>query len=180
MSRDDQTIQAWTEHFIVRPMGAELLIYDLRSQQVTSLNAFAAQVWRASDGDADVHAIADKLSANGIAAGGAHDIERALGKLQSAGLLRNAATAVRVKPADNSRRAFFERALSVVATTAAVVTVLAPMPASAASSACGPCVAPTPVCNTFNGECVECLTSEDCPNPAAPTCANNECSSGGI
>lgn len=180
MARDGQTTQAWSEHFIIRRMGEELLIYDLRNQQVTSLNAFAAQVWHASNGDADAHAVADKLSADGNSAATARDIERALNKLQDVGLLKNAAGPVQVKSHDDSRRAFFGSALCVMATTAAVVTVMAPTPASAASSACGPCAAPTPVCNTFNGECVECLVSEDCPNPAAPTCANNECSSGGI
>jgi len=178
MAHDGQITQAWSEHFIVRRMGEELLIYDLRNQQVTSLNAFAAQVWRASDGDDSVLAVADRLSANGVTVGHTQDIERALEQLQNAGLLKKAA--MPVKSTANTRRAFFGRALSAAAATAAVVTVLAPTPASAASSPCGPCAPPTPVCAPLLSECVECLTSEDCLNPAAPTCANNECSSGGI
>ncbi|MEO8553587.1 MAG: hypothetical protein ABI678_26620 [Kofleriaceae bacterium] len=47
-----------------------------------------------------------------------------------------------------------------------------------AASACTEsttCVAPTPVCETTNGACVECVLASDCSDPARPFCAQNAC-----
>ena len=47
-----------------------------------------------------------------------------------------------------------------------------------AASACTEsttCVAPTPVCETSSGACVECVVAADCTDPAKPFCGMNAC-----
>ena len=165
-------------------MGDELLVYDLRSQRITSLNAFAAKVWRAQSETVDALAISRSISDVEIVDVDA--VEQALDLLSKANLLE-APYKPSKKTKGRSRREFVGRLFSgsALATAAlaagpAVVTILAPTPAQAASSDCGICLAPTPVCEPTLGICVECLDSEDCTDPAFPTCANNECASGGI
>jgi len=163
---------AWSEWFIVRDMGDELLVYDLRTQKISSLNAFAARVWRTWGDLRDPAAIATALSEPQSPAVDLGSVEHALDLLNDAGLIDRPEGA---KPMNGkSRREFFRRALGAAATAAAVVTVMAPMPASAASSACGPCTAPTPYCNN-EGECVQCLTDQHCVLINLETCLNFEC-----
>lgn len=172
MSANNLDSYAWSEWFIVRDMGDELLVYDLRSQKITSLNTFAARVWRSWGDLRDPTAIMAALSAPGSASVDLASVENALGLLNDAGLIDRPRS--QLPEAGNSRREFFRRAMGAAVTTAAVVSVIAPTPASAASSPCGPCAPPTPYCN-WEEECVECLNYEHCVEIGKSFCSNFEC-----
>ena len=57
--------KARTDELLSRPMGGELIVYDLRSHRAAALNETAAAVWRACDGLSDAEEIGRKLSAGG-------------------------------------------------------------------------------------------------------------------
>lgn len=183
MSQADAQPRAWLEWFVVREMGDELLVYDLRNQRVTSLNAFAAKVWRACDAETDTRAIADKLVRDGTAVADVRVVELTLDMLAEAGLLEgNPARPGKRAKRTGSRRDFVRRLFAGgAATTAAmlatpaVVSILAPTPADAASGGCGECPEDMPVCYSATGECVQCLIDIQCEEFNAEFCANNEC-----
>jgi hypothetical protein len=179
MAVSDVFPDGWAESFIVREMGDELLVYNLRNQRVTSLNAFAAGVWRASNGTADIAATAAVLGAQGVHADN-QAIESAFWMLIEAGLIEG-----KVAPPTRgaSRRDFLGRmfkgsavASAMAVATPAVVTILAPTPAHAASCSCPP---ETPYCLPGTNECVECLINEECIPFGGEFCGNNECFGGG-
>jgi hypothetical protein len=79
--------RALTEWLIVRNSEDGLLVCDLRNQHVTSLNAFATAVFKASDGEALPSVIAEKLRDCGFAEADHQSVEEALLKLSRAGLV---------------------------------------------------------------------------------------------
>lgn len=169
----------WAEAFIVREMEDELLVYDLKTQRISSLNQFASQVWHASNGVADPKKTAAALAEEGLGVP-PETIASALAMLVGAGLLDGP---VMPAPKSANRRDFLGRMLSggVAASSAAVVvpavvTILAPTPAHAASCNCPP---ETPYCLPGTNECVQCLIDADCVQFEAEFCSGNECSSGG-
>lgn len=127
---------AGSERFIVSPAGDDVLVYDTTSQRVTSLNPFAAAVWRAADEDADAEAVMARLAVDGLGAAEREAVETALAMLGAAGLL--GAPPVAAEVVDQSRRALFGRlaiggAVAAAVLTPAVATIIAPTPAQAAS-----------------------------------------------
>ena len=157
------------ESFIVREMDDELLVYDLRDQNVTSLNPLAARVWRMCEATTDVSRIAKALRGGGLANASDDAVDMALDLLEKANLI-DAATREPEAPADAGRRALFRRlvATSAIAAMAApaVVSIVAPSPAQAVSAACGAltCSGATPYCKTTatTNTCVQCLTVSNC------------------
>jgi hypothetical protein len=136
MSKSSSDRLAWPEWFVVRSLGEELLVYDLRNQHLTSLNPFAAKVWRASDGKADAMAVAGKLSAEGVEVFDDRAIDLALDMLNKADLLESPVS-VASKNSASSRRHFMRRVLASGTAAAvaipAVVTIVVPTPAQADS-----------------------------------------------
>ena len=62
MDQHSSTATDWSERFVVRDMGEEVLVYDLTNQRITSLNKTAARVWKASGGQADIASISKHLA----------------------------------------------------------------------------------------------------------------------
>jgi len=177
---------AWVmpEWFIVRELDDELLVYDLRNHQVTSLNAFAAEVWRACPGAADTRAIAARLTERGLLAD-PEAIALTLNLLGEAKLLEGPPPGLTVKPGQSRREALSRIAFggAAAAAVAGVVTILAPTPAGAASSPCGVCAAPTPICDIWEppyNQCVMCVNNNECIDPLYSQCLGNNCEGAGF
>jgi hypothetical protein len=124
---------ARAEGLVVRELGGEVLVYDLGTHTALCLNAAAAAVWRLCDGRRTAADIARALAA---AAGG--DVSEefvwlALERLGREGLL--AARVRRPSPlACVSRREMMRRVgLAAALALPAVVAIVAPTPAQAAS-----------------------------------------------
>ncbi|MCU0883059.1 MAG: hypothetical protein MUF14_10380 [Hyphomonadaceae bacterium] len=131
---------SWSDRYVVRSVDGELLVYDVTSRRVSALCDFSARVWRASEGHWDVEGVSERLEADGHPADAA-SIEAALQKLADADLIAAMPTAsATVVPLHNaSRRQFVSampRAAAAVAMVSVVTTIVAPMPAAAASAAC--------------------------------------------
>jgi hypothetical protein len=131
--------KAKTERLIVREIDGETLVYDRSRYAASCLNEFAAKVWRECDGETSIAAIAAAL--------GEHEraVWLALHQLAKAQLLTEAIAFPPDVNAAKSRREVAGR-LGLGA-AACVTSIVAPMPAQAASS-CGtlgkPCLAASP------------------------------------
>ena len=134
--------KAKTERLIVREIDDETLVYDRSRDAASCLNEFAARVWRECDGETSVAAIAAALGEDERA------VWLALHQLTKAQLLTEAIELPRDMTADMSRREIGGR-LGLGA-AAVVASVVAPMPAQAAS-----CHAEGAVCSGpfFNTAC---------------------------
>lgn len=135
MARSSNTSGA-SGRFILSAAGEDLLVYDTASQRVTSLNPFAAAVWRAAGEDAAVEAVVARLATEGLGGAEREAVEKALAMLDAAGLLE--APAVAAEAVDQGRRALFGRlaiggAVAAAVLTPVVATIVAPTPAQAAS-----------------------------------------------
>ena len=117
--------KAKTERLIVREIDGETLVYDLGRHAASCLNEFAARVWRACNGETSVAAIAAALG----------EAERAvwlaLHQLTKAQLLTEAIAFPPDISVAKSRREIAGR-LGLGA-AAFVTSIVAPMPAQAAS-----------------------------------------------
>jgi hypothetical protein len=132
--------KAKTAHLIVREIDDETLVYDMGRHAATCLNEFAAKVWRRCDGETSVADIADALGEDERA------VWLALHQLTKAQLL----TEVIALPPDmrtGKTRRQIAGQLGLGAAVAAVSSIVAPMPAQAAS-----CLANGSVCLT-NSQC---------------------------
>jgi hypothetical protein len=132
----NQTPKAKTERLIVREIDGETLVYDRSRHAASCLNEFAARVWRECDGETSVAAIAAALGEDERA------VWLALHQLTKAQLLTEAIAFPPDMSAPKSRREIGAR-LGLGA-AAFVTSIVAPMPAQAAS--CGmefaPCTSP--------------------------------------
>ena len=161
-------------------MGDELLVYDLRTQNVAALNEVAARVWRASGGRGDEAEVARGLAREGGPAIAPEAMGAALDMLIEAGL---------VSPAEiprRDRRDFLLRwpsglAASAAASAPSVLTIVAPTPAATISNVCGhECVGATPYCSVVTKKCVQCLINAECTTKSAPLCVSGKCGTGGV
>jgi Coenzyme PQQ synthesis protein D (PqqD) len=128
--------KAKTERLIVREIDGETLVYDRSRAAASCLNEFAARVWRECDGETSVAAIAAALGEEERA------VWLALHQLTKAQLLTEAIAFPPVMSAAKSRREIAGRL--GLGTAALVASIVAPMPAQAASPGqpCTPTLAP--------------------------------------
>jgi hypothetical protein len=117
--------KAKNERLIVREIDGETLVYDRSRAAASCLNAFAARVWRACDGETSVAEIAAALSEDERA------VWLALHQLTKAQLLTEAIAFPPDMSAARSRREVWAR-LGLGA-AAFVTSIVAPMPAQAVS-----------------------------------------------
>jgi Coenzyme PQQ synthesis protein D (PqqD) len=131
--------KAKTARLIVREIDGETLVYDRSRDAASCLNELAARVWRKCDGETSVAAIAAALGEDERA------VWLALHQLTKAQLLTEPIAFPPGMSAAKSRREVAGR-LGLGA-AAFVTSIVAPMPAQAAS-ACGtlgqPCLAASP------------------------------------
>jgi hypothetical protein len=120
--------KAKTERLIVRDIDSETLVYDLGGYAASCLNEFAGRVWRECDGETSIAEIAAALGEDERA------VWLALHQLTKARLLTEAIAFPPDMSAAKSRREVAKR-LGLGA-AAFVTSIVAPMPAQAASS-CG-------------------------------------------
>ena len=132
------TPKAKTERLIVREIDGETLVYDRSRDAASCLNEFAARVWRECDGETSVVDIAATLGEDERA------VWLALHELTRAQLLTGAiAFPPNMGAAKNRREVGARLGLGAAAF---VTSIVAPMPAQAAScKTLGQfCVAPSP------------------------------------
>jgi Coenzyme PQQ synthesis protein D (PqqD) len=137
--------KAKTERLIVREIDGETLVYDRSRDAASCLNEFAARVWRACDGETSVAEIAAALGEDERA------VWLALHQLTKAQLLTEAIAFPPDMSAAKSRREIGGR-LGLGA-AAFVTSIIAPMPAQAASclAPLSPCTVGVSVCCSLNG-----------------------------
>ena len=133
-----QTPKAKTARLIVREIDGERLVYDRSRDAASCLNEFAAKVWRACDGETSVAAIAAALGEDERA------VWLVLHQLTKAQLLTEAIAFPPEMSAAKSRREVAGR-LGLGA-AAFVTSIVAPMPAQAAS-----CLPLFSICNPTSG-----------------------------
>jgi Coenzyme PQQ synthesis protein D (PqqD) len=133
--------KAKTERLIVREIDGETLVYDRGRDMVSCLNEFAAKVWRECDGETSVAEIAAALGEDERA------VWLALHQLTKAQLLTETIAFPPDMSAAKSRREIGGR-LGLGA-AALVASIVAPMPAQAASAGFpgGACRPNFPFCN---------------------------------
>lgn len=124
---------AKTERLIVREIEGETLVYDCGRDAASCLNAFAARVWRACDGETSVAAIAAALGEDERA------VWLALHQLTKAELLTESIAFPPDMSAAKSRREVAGRL--GLGGAALVASIVAPMSAQAAAS-CLPFLSP--------------------------------------
>jgi Coenzyme PQQ synthesis protein D (PqqD) len=135
--------RAKTERLIVREIDDETLIYDSSRHAASCLNEFAARVWRECDGETSVTEIAAALGEDERA------VWLALHQLTKAQLLTEAiAFPPDISAAKNRREIGARLGLGAAAF---VTSIVAPMPAQAAScrtqgQSCVPNFVPGPHC----------------------------------
>ena len=153
--------KAKTERLIVREIDGETLVYDRSRDAASCLNEFAARVWRKCDGETSVAEIASTLGEDERA------VWLALHQLTKAQLLTEAIAFPPDMSAAKSRREIGAR-LGLGA-AAFVASIVAPMPAQAAScvatgSPCIPEIGAGPCCATGT-EQIFCLPNLEPPIP---------------
>jgi hypothetical protein len=119
--------KAKTERLIVRVIDGETLVYDRGRDAASCLNEFAARVWRECDGETSVAAIAAALGED------EHAVWLALHQLTKAQLLTEAIAFPPEMSAAKSRREVAGRLGMGLGAAAFVASIVAPMPAQAAS-----------------------------------------------
>ena len=165
------------EELLLRELPDELIVYDLRRHQAHCLNHTAARVFRRADGTRTVAEIAGGLEGEPRVREAM--VRLALDQLAAAGLLEgedatSLDTAARVEAAPGrSRRELLQRVGAGAALLLpAVVSVLAPTPADAASclDSCPPPVEGQP-CKCLNvpqTDCGQCQLDGSCTFGGSP------------
>jgi Coenzyme PQQ synthesis protein D (PqqD) len=156
--------KAKTEWLIVREIDGETLVYDRSRAAASCLNEFAARVWRECDGETSVAEIAAALGEDERA------VWLALRQLTKAQLLTEAIAFPPGMSAAKSRREVAGRLGLGLGAAALVTSIVAPMPAQAASCVpfqgvcAGPAGTPSNCCQTpfpqlceFEGATLRCI-----------------------
>ncbi len=186
--------QARRADVLLRELPDELIVYDLQRHRAHCLNHTAARVFRSADGTRTVAEIADGLKGEPQAREAV--VRLALDKLAAAGLLvtvagppadasdplvpqaedatgLEAATRVAADPARSRREVLQSVGTGVALLLPAVVSVLAPTPADAAT--CFVNVCPAPDTSKTDGLPCKCTTD---PNEICGTCIGGSCNNG--
>lgn len=143
MERRTEYPLARAEDLISRPLGDELIVYDLDRHQAHCLNSTAAAVWKKCDGASSPEEIASALEGELGGTIATELVSAAIASLGDKGLLKRA-TATMDAHVRVSRRELVRRAGLAAAVVAPplVMTLVVPTPAQAASclgtgSVCG-------------------------------------------
>ena len=122
---DDSKPVARSEDLVVEEVGEELLIYDQANDTAHSLSAAAVRVWKACDGESSVKTLVTQLGMDG------DTVKRALEELDDCNLLDNGSG----NDGITRREATLKSAKigAGVASAPLIYSILAPMPALAAT-----------------------------------------------
>lgn len=143
------------ERLVSEALDDELLLYDLDTHRLHSLNSTAREVWSRCDGATPIRALQAALAAElEIAPEQAEQmLWLALEELDEADLLeRRPETPLELRRLD--RRAWIQR-IATLSLLPAVYSIVSPLPASAASLGC---VGGSPVC----AQCADCPPGTRC------------------
>jgi len=163
---------------LVRELPDELIVYDLERHEAHCLNRTAALVFRRADGTRTPSEIAAALGGDTGATDTAEReavVSLALRQLAEISLVEGdlQPAAVDDAPAQGDRRDALRRlGVGAALLLPAVVSMLAPTPAAAASCLTS-CVGTTP--GQYEGQPCNCATGPPCLG----TCINETCTSGG-
>jgi len=116
---------------IVRQVGDEFLVYDLKTNKAHCLNRIAAEVWMLCDGKTTVAEIARKVDETAKSSVDEAVLELALSKLQEAGLIEQDSSGF--EPAIPSRRVALGKRATAALALPLVTTILVPTAAQAVS-----------------------------------------------
>jgi hypothetical protein len=123
---------ARTESLIVKEVDGETLVYDLKTDKAHCLNETAARVWKNCDGHNNVSEIAEVLSRESNSSVKDEVVWLALDQLEKFNLLEDAPA----KPAflvGMTRRQMVARLGIAAVALPAIISIVSPTPASAAS-----------------------------------------------
>jgi DNA-binding transcriptional ArsR family regulator len=119
------------EDTIVRQVGDEFLVYDLKTNKAHCLNRVAAEVWMLCDGKTTVAEIVRKVGETANFSVDEAVIDLALSRLQKAGLIEQDSS--RSEPMIPSRRVALRKMATAVLALPLVTTIRVPTAAQAAS-----------------------------------------------
>jgi hypothetical protein len=140
--------RARVEGLITTETASDLLIYDTERNELHTLNAMAAAVWRAADGSRSVTGIATETGLEKSV------VQQCLETLAASHLVAN----LNVGPAKSGRRRFLKKA-GAAAAIPVIISVTAPMAAGAVSCPVG--AIPKQACDGTNIG-VACCKSAGC------------------
>lgn len=156
---------------IVREVAGETLVYDLEREKAHCLNQTAALVWKHCNGRLTVAEIAAALALETQTEVDEQLVWLALSQMRRKHLLSKRSSFAFDRPRISRRDAMRRFGQTLVIALPLVTTIIAPVPAQAAS--CGNCgVGPTAEC-CING--CPCTTSMMC---CSGLCAGNTCQAG--
>ena len=116
---------------IVRQLGDEFLVYDLKTNKAHCLNPMAAEVWRLCEGKTTVAEMIRKLRETSKSSVDEAVVELALSRLQKAGLMeQDPSDSEQMSP---SRRAALRKMATAALALPVVTTILVPTAAQAVS-----------------------------------------------
>jgi DNA-binding transcriptional ArsR family regulator len=119
------------EDTIVRQVGDEFLVYDLKTNKAHCLNRIAAEVWMLCDGKTTVAEIVRKVGETAKSSVDEAVIELALSRLQKAGLVEQDSSGS--EPMIPSRRVALRKMATAALALPLVTTILVPTAAQAVS-----------------------------------------------
>ncbi|MCB1025400.1 MAG: PqqD family protein [Acidobacteria bacterium] len=122
------------EKIVVKNIGDEILVYDLKSNRAHGLNRSISEVWRNCDGKTSIEEIAFRLSQRFDAEIGVDFVELALAELSNANLLIATDDTLRSQKVSR-RKVLLKYALPAVALPV-IISIAAPQAAAAQSTAC--------------------------------------------
>ncbi len=136
--------QTRTSALLVQDVDGETLVYDTRCDRVHCLPELAARIWRACDGTRDASALAEQLTTPEDIALRQVLVEEILGHLTQAKLLEGPGSVA----LDPARRRVLRHAGAAVLASAAVLSIVAPLPAQA-----GTCISTAACSLATHGHC---------------------------
>jgi hypothetical protein len=154
---------------LIESLDDELLVYDSERDRAHSLNAVAAAVWEACDGERGIRELASAATAKLGEPVSDDAVWRALSQLEERRLLLGELPE-RMSGPEFSRRAALARAgmIGASAAFAAPLVKSIVVPDASQAGAVNSCVPQGQQCGTFNGEvCNTALFPPCCPVPGA-------------
>ena len=154
---------ARSEGLVVEEVGEELLVADPLSNRAHSLNAFAARVWQACDGETTAEELVTKLDSDSDA------VAHALAELSDCELLERTGPPI-VSNGGMTRRDLGVRAAKVGA-AAAIISVALPVAEAAATPTPAQCLLYTDSdCDNCTNICGCCCCGQSGGGPVNPSC----------
>jgi hypothetical protein len=169
-------VRVRTEGILTRPVAAELVVYDARTDKAHLLDPVSATVWRACASGRSLGEIAMEVGERFTAAAPEQVVWSALHELAAAGLVDGDPA---IPEGAMTRRELLKRAGLAAVLLPAVTTILAPTPAAAQATG-GPCRPNGNAC-TGNSQCCtqNCSAGTcQCQVTAGPCLFGADCCSG--